>query len=300
VFVSLFFFFLVLSFSPLLWCCVRSTENGTGLRFGDAAERERERQRDSRTLPYQNPTERAQNSKQQAQTNIEKMAANQPPPSLQQNYLRLGDTAPDFEADTTEGRIKFYDWIGPNKWAILFSHPRDFTPVCTTELGRAAQLKQKFEDRNTKIIALSVDHVDNHGKWLTDIDEIVGCKMNFPIIADPDRKISCLYGMLDQTHLAETGMPFTVRSVYIIGPDRKIKLMLTYPASTGRNFDEILRVLDSLQLAISHKVATPADWTKGKDVVVLPTVPTAEAKELFPKGVTEVRPWLRTTPDPSA
>lgn len=214
-----------------------------------------------------------------------------------QNVLRIGDTAPDFEANSSLGPIKFYEFLG-DSWGVFFSHPRDFTPVCTTELGRVAQLKKQFAERKTKCIALSVDAVDNHGKWISDINEIVGCTVDFPIIADSDRKVSCLYGMLNQEHLADTGMPFTVRSVFIIGPDRKVKATIAYPASTGRNFDEILRVLDSLQLTVSHKVATPADWTKGKDVVVLPTIPTDEARTLFPKGVTEIRPWLRTTPDP--
>lgn len=216
-----------------------------------------------------------------------------------QNNLRLGDAAPDFEADTSLGRIKFHEWIGDG-YAVLFSHPRDFTPVCTTELGRVAQLKKRFADKNCKVIALSVDKVDNHGNWIKDINEIVGCTVDFPIIADPDRRISCLYGMLDQTHLEDTGLPLTVRSCFIIGPDRKIKTIISYPASTGRNFDEILRVIDSLQLAVTHKVATPADWTQGKDVVVLPSIPTEEAKKLFPKGINEVRPWLRTTPDPKS
>jgi len=216
-----------------------------------------------------------------------------------QNSLRLGDTAPDFETDSSDGKIKFYEYLG-DSWGVLFSHPRDFTPVCTTELGRVAQLKKKFEERNVKVIALSVDSPGNHGKWIKDINEIVGCTMNFPILADPDRKVSCLYDMLDQTHLEDSGLPFTVRSVFIIDPARKIRTIITYPASTGRNFDEILRVVDSLQLAGTHKVATPADWVKGKDCVVLPTVSTEDAKKMFPKGVTEVRPWLRTTPDPSA
>lgn len=218
---------------------------------------------------------------------------------FKQNFLRLGDDAPNFDADSSLGKINFHEFIGDG-WCVLFSHPRDFTPVCTTELGRVAQLKKRFTEKNTKVIALSVDRVDNHGGWIKDINEIVGCTVDFPIIADPDRTISCLYGMLDQNHLEESGMPFTVRSVFIISPDKKIRTIISYPASTGRNFDEILRVIDSLQLAISHKVATPADWTKGKDCVVLPTIPTDEAKKLFPKGVTEVRPWLRTTPDPSA
>lgn len=216
-----------------------------------------------------------------------------------QNNLRLGDVAPDFEANSSLGPIKLYDYLGSG-WGVMFSHPRDFTPVCTTELGRVAQLKKKFEEKNVKVLALSVDKLDEHGLWIKDINDIVGCNVDFPIIADADRRISCLYGMLNQDHLEDTGLPLTVRSVFIIGPDRKIKVMISYPASTGRNFDEILRVIDSLQLATSHKVATPADWTKGKDCVVLPNISTADAKVIFPKGVTEVRPWLRTTPDPSA
>jgi len=217
---------------------------------------------------------------------------------FQQGYLRLGDTAPNFEAETSQGKISWYDWIGEGNWAVLFSHPRDFTPVCTSELGRVAQLRAAFAERNTRVAAISVDTTANHSTWIKDINEINNTRVEFPIIADPDRKISCLYGMLNQDHLEDSGLPFTVRSVFVIGPDRKIKLIISYPASTGRNFDEILRVIDSLQLAVTHKVATPADWTKGKDVVVLPTVPTEEAQKLFPKGVTVVRPWLRTTPDP--
>lgn len=216
-----------------------------------------------------------------------------------QNNLRLGDTAPNFDADSSLGPINFYTYLG-SSWGVLFSHPRDFTPVCTTELGRVAQLKQKFADRDVKVLALSVDKVDNHGGWIKDINEIGQCTVDFPILADSDRRISCLYGMLNQDHLEESGLPFTVRSVFIIGPDHKIKTMISYPASTGRNFDEILRVIDSLQLTLSHQVATPADWVKGKDCVVLPTIPTEEARKIFAKGVTEVRPYLRTTPDPSA
>lgn len=217
---------------------------------------------------------------------------------FKQNYLFLGDTAPDFETETSQGKMNFHQWLG-DSWAILFSHPRDYTPVCTTELGRAAQLKDEFAKRNCKVVALSVDSAESHSGWIKDINEIVGCNVFFPIIADPDRRISCLYGMLNQEHLEDSGMPFTVRSVFFIGPDKKIKTIFTYPASTGRNFDEIIRVLDSLQMTVQHKVATPADWTKGKDVVVLPTIPTDEAKKLFPKGVNEVRPYLRMTPDPS-
>jgi len=216
-----------------------------------------------------------------------------------QNHLRLGDIAPDFDAETSVGKINFYEYLGGG-WGVLFSHPRDYTPVCTTELGRVAQLKEKFAERNTKVIALSVDKVDNHGGWIKDINEVGNCTVDFPIIADFDRKISCLYGMLNQDHLNDAGMPFTVRSVFVIGPDRKVKLSISYPASTGRNFDEILRVIDSLQLTAEHKVATPADWTKGKDCVVLPTITTEDAKKIFPKGVTEVKPYLRTTPDPTA
>lgn len=219
---------------------------------------------------------------------------------FKQNYIRIGDTAPNFEADTTEGKIDFYNWLGAG-WGIIFSHPADFTPVCSTELGRVAHLKEEFAKRNTKVVALSVDTVEHHKEWIKDINDITKSEVNFPIIADPDRKISCLYGMLDQTHLqSSTGLPFTVRSVYVVDPDRKVRLIISYPASTGRNFDELLRVLDSLQLANSHKCATPADWQKGKDVVVLPFIPTDQARQLFPKGVTEVRPWLRTTPDPTA
>jgi len=217
-----------------------------------------------------------------------------------QGIIRIGDKAPDFTAETTEGRLGLHEYLG-SSWGILFSHPADFTPVCTTELGKLAKLKPEFDRRNTKVIAISVDTVEHHLAWLKDIKEITGgeVKGSYPIIADPDRKISVLYGMLDQTHLNQTGQPFTVRSVFVIDPSKIVRLIITYPAPTGRNFNEILRVLDSLQLAFTHKVATPADWQKGDDTVVLPTVPNEEAEKLFPKGFKQIRPWLRTTPDPS-
>jgi len=213
------------------------------------------------------------------------------------NHLRIGDEAPNFTADSTVGEVNWHKYID-GKWAILMSHPRDFTPVCTTEIGRVSQLKEQFDKRSTVLAVLSVDSVENHTKWSADIEDIIGTKVNVPLLGDADRKISLLYGMLDQTHLTDTGLPLTVRNVFIIGPDKKIKLIITYPAAVGRNFDEILRVLDSLQLAVSHKVATPADWTPGKECVVLPSVTTEEAQKIFPKGVKEVRKWLRTTPDP--
>jgi len=213
------------------------------------------------------------------------------------NNLRIGDKAPNFDADTTEGKINFHHYI-EGKWAVLFSHPRDFTPVCATELGKVARLKPEWARRNVVVAALSVDTVENHRLWINDINDISDTKVDYPIIADPDRKIALLYGMLDQTHLSETGMPFTVRSVFVIGPDKLIKMIVSYPASTGRNFDEYLRVIDSMQLTVSHKLATPADWKNGDDCVVLPAIPTEEARKLFPAGVTEVRKWLRTTPDP--
>jgi len=212
--------------------------------------------------------------------------------------LRIGDDAPNFTTGSTVGEINWHKYID-GKWAVLMSHPRDFTPVCTTEIGRVCQLKGEFDKRNTVLAVLSVDSVENHQKWAADIEDIIGTKVNVPLLGDAERKIALLYGMLDQTHLSDTGMPFTVRSVFVIGPDKKIKLIISYPAPTGRNFDEVLRVLDSLQLAVSHKVATPADWTPGKECVVLPTVTTEDAVKLFPKGVKEVRKWLRTTPDPT-
>ena len=206
--------------------------------------------------------------------------------------IRLGDEAPDFTAETTQGSISFHDWLG-DSWGVLFSHPADFTPVCTTELGRAAALKPEFEKRNTKIIGLSVDPVGSHEGWAADIEETQGAALNFPLIADADRAISVMYDMIHP----EADATATVRSVFIVGPDKKVKLTLTYPPSTGRNFDEILRVLDSLQLTAYQKVATPADWKQGEDVVILPGVSDDEAGELFP-GYTTVKPYLRTTAQP--
>ncbi len=208
--------------------------------------------------------------------------------------IHLGDDAPNFSADTTQGRINFYDWKG-SSWAVLFSHPKDFTPVCTTELGTVARLMPEFTRRNTKVIGLSVDSVESHHKWEKDIGEVMGTTMNFPMIADPDRAVSKLYDMI-HPNASDT---FTVRSVFVIDPDNKVKLTLTYPASTGRNFDEILRVLDALQLSARFPVATPANWKEGQDVIVATTLSTADAKAKFPKGVTEVKPYLRTTPQPS-
>jgi thioredoxin-dependent peroxiredoxin len=202
--------------------------------------------------------------------------------------LRLGDTAPDFTADTTEGPISFHQWLG-DAWGVLFSHPKDFTPVCTTELGRVAKLKPEFQRRNVKVIGLSVDALGSHEGWAKDIAETQGAALNFPLIADGDRKVSTLYDMI-HPNASET---FTVRSVFVIGPDKKVKLTLTYPASTGRNFDELLRVIDSLQLTAKHKVATPADWKHGQDVIIVPAVADAEAKTLFPQGFTTVKPYLR-------
>ncbi len=206
--------------------------------------------------------------------------------------IRLGDEAPDFTAETTQGSISFHDWLG-DSWGVLFSHPADFTPVCTTELGRAAALKPEFDKRNTKIIGLSVDPVGSHEDWAADIEETQGAALNFPLIADPDRAISLVYDMIHP----EADATATVRSVFVVGPDKKVKLTLTYPPSTGRNFDEILRVLDSLQLTAYQKVATPADWKQGEDVVILPGVSDDEAGELFP-GYTTVKPYLRTTAQP--
>jgi alkyl hydroperoxide reductase subunit AhpC len=208
--------------------------------------------------------------------------------------VRLGDEAPDFTADTTEGRISFHEWIGDG-WAILFSHPADFTPVCTTELGTVAKLKPEFDKRNVKAIGLSVDPVDSHKSWINDINETQSTTVNFPIVADPDREIANLYDMIHPNALNN----LTVRSVFIIGADKKVKLTLTYPASTGRNFDEILRVIDSLQLTATHKVATPANWQDGDDCIVVPAVSDDEAKELFPKGFKAIKPYLRVTPQPN-
>jgi alkyl hydroperoxide reductase subunit AhpC len=208
--------------------------------------------------------------------------------------IRLGDVAPDFEAQTTEGPLRFHQWLG-NSWGILFSHPKDFTPVCTTELGEVARLKPQFDKRNTKVLALSVDSVDDHKRWSADIEETQGTRPNYPLIADPDRKIATLYDMIHPN----ANDTLTVRSVYIIGPDKKIKLTLTYPASAGRNFDEILRVLDSLQLTANHSVATPVNWKDGDDVIIVPSVTDAQAKEKFPKGFKTVKPYLRITPQPN-
>jgi thioredoxin-dependent peroxiredoxin len=208
---------------------------------------------------------------------------------------RLGDTAPDFTAQTTEGEINFHQWLG-NSWGVLFSHPADFTPVCTTELGAVAKLKQEFAKRNVKVLAVSVDPLDSHQKWTKDIEETQACTMNFPIIADADRKVSTAYGMIHPN--ADSAA--TVRSVFVIGPDKKIKLTITYPASTGRNFLEILRVVDSLQLTATRKLATPANWKDGEDCIVVPAVSDDEAAKLFPKGVRKIKPYLRYTPHPGA
>jgi alkyl hydroperoxide reductase subunit AhpC len=209
--------------------------------------------------------------------------------------IRIGDTAPDFEQDSTEGRIKFHDWIG-GKWAVLFSHPKDFTPVCTTELGAVSKLKAEFEKRNAKPIAISVDDVKSHKGWIGDIEETQHAKMNFPILADPDRKVSNLYDMI---HPAANDT-LTVRSVFFIDPNKKVRAMITYPASTGRNFAEILRVLDSLQLTDHHQVATPADWKDGDDCVIVPSLTDPEElKKKFPKGWKALKPYLRMTPQPN-
>lgn len=208
--------------------------------------------------------------------------------------LRLGDTAPNFKAKTTMGDIDFHEWLG-DSWGLLFSHPADFTPVCTTELGRTAALKEEFDKRNVKAIALSIDPMQSHMDWLSDIEETQHVKMNFPIIADDDRKVAELYDMIHPKADAK----FTVRSVFIIDPDKKIRLTLTYPPATGRNFAEILRVIDSLQLTDHHKVATPVDWEDGEDCVILPTITNEMATEMFPKGYKEVKPYLRMTPQPN-
>jgi alkyl hydroperoxide reductase subunit AhpC len=208
--------------------------------------------------------------------------------------LRLGDIAPDFTAETTEGTISFHEWLG-NSWGMIFSHPADFTPVCTTELGRTAQLKDEFAKRGVKVIAVSVDPLDSHTEWVKDINETQNTTVDFPLIADKDRQVAELYDMIHPNASEKA----TVRSVFIIGPDKKVKLTLTYPASTGRNFTEILRVIDSLQLTANYQVATPADWTEGQDVIVVPAVSTEDAIKKFPKGVTIVKPYLRTTPQPN-
>jgi len=208
--------------------------------------------------------------------------------------IQLGDTAPDFTASTTEGDINFYNWLGDG-WGILFSHPADFTPVCTTELGRVAALKPEWDKRNTKVIATSVDPMESHQQWVADIGETQGTEVDYPLIADADKKVADLYGMIHPNSSDTT----TVRSVFIVGPDKKVKLTLSYPASTGRNFDEILRALDSLQLSASHKVATPADWTDGDDVIIPVAISNEQADAMFPKGYVEHKPYLRTTPQPN-
>lgn len=208
--------------------------------------------------------------------------------------LRLGDDAPNFKATTTEGEIDFHEYLG-NGWGILFSHPADYTPVCTTELGKTALLKEEFARRNTKVLAVSVDPLDKHFGWRNDINETQHCTVDFPIIADEDRKVALLYDMIHPN----ASLTQTVRSLFIIGPDKKVKLMITYPASTGRNFHEVLRVLDSLQLTAGYSVATPADWKQGENVIVVPAVSTEDAIKKFPKGVEIVKPYLRYTPQPN-
>jgi alkyl hydroperoxide reductase subunit AhpC len=209
--------------------------------------------------------------------------------------LNLGDVVPDFEADTTEGRISFHQWLG-DSWGVLFSHPKNFTPVCTTELGAAAKLKPEFDKRNVKLLGLSVDALANHDKWVGDIKDATGATLNFPLIADHDKTVANLYGMIHPNASDTT----TVRSVFVIGPDKKLKLSLTYPASTGRNFDEILRVIDSLQLTAKFSVATPADWKNGDEVIIVPSVSDEAAKEKFPSGWNAVKPYLRYVAQPTA
>ncbi|MEP7229350.1 MAG: peroxiredoxin [Ginsengibacter sp.] len=208
--------------------------------------------------------------------------------------LQLGDKAPDFTAETTEGKINFYEYLGDG-WGVLFSHPADYTPVCTTELGRTAALKKEFEKRNVKVLAVSVDPLDKHLGWRNDINETQNVTVDFPIIADEDKTVANLYGMLHPNASATA----TVRSLFVIGPDKTIKLMIIYPASTGRNFNEVLRVIDSLQLTANHSVATPADWQHGEDVIVVPSVSTEDAQKKFPKGVKVIKPYLRYTPQPN-
>ncbi|HEV3449590.1 MAG TPA: peroxiredoxin [Acidimicrobiia bacterium] len=207
--------------------------------------------------------------------------------------LRLGDEAPNFTAETTEGTLNFYDYLG-NSWGVLFSHPKDFTPVCTTELGRVAALKPEFDKRNVKVVGLSVDPLESHRGWAGDIAETQGHALNFPLVADPDRKVAELYDMI-HPNMAEN---VTVRSVFIIGPDKKVKLIITYPQSTGRNFDEILRVIDSLQLTANYSVSTPSDWKQGEDVIIAPAISDEDAKAKFPKGWKTLKPYLRVTPQP--
>lgn len=208
--------------------------------------------------------------------------------------IRLGDEAPNFTAETTQGTVNFHEWLG-NGWGILFSHPKDFTPVCTTELGTMANMMEEFKKRNVKVLAVSVDPLDSHKGWVKDINETQHCNVSYPIIADPERKVANLYDMIHPNALDN----MTVRSVFVIGPDKKVKLTLTYPASTGRNFNEILRVIDSLQLTAKYKVATPANWKDGEDCIITPAVTDAEVPTLFPKGHRVVKPYLRYTPQPN-
>ena len=212
--------------------------------------------------------------------------------------LRINDEAPDFTLETTDGELSFHDWK-TDSWAILFSHPKDFTPVCTTELGRVAGLKPEFDKRGVKVMGLSVDPIDSHHGWKQDIADVTGNELNFPLAADPDHKVAELYDMLPATAGTDLASVLTVRSVYVIGPDNKIKLSLTYPASTGRNFDELLRVIDSLQLTANYSVATPADWKHGDDVIIANAVSDEDAKEKFPKGWDAKKPYLRVTPQPN-
>jgi alkyl hydroperoxide reductase subunit AhpC len=208
--------------------------------------------------------------------------------------LQLGDTAPDFTAETTQGTINLYDYLGDG-WGVIFSHPKDFTPVCTTELGEVARLKGEFDKRNTKVLGLSVDPVSSHGDWTNDIKDATGQELNYPLIGDPDRTVANLYGMI-HPNASDT---MTVRSVFVIGPDKKVKLTITYPASTGRNFEEILRVIDSLQLTSKYSVATPVNWKDGEDVIITVNISDEDAKEKFPKGFNTVKPYLRFTPQPN-
>lgn len=216
--------------------------------------------------------------------------------------LQIGDTAPDFVAQTTEGSIQFHDWIGDG-WAVLFSHPKDFTPVCTTELGYVAKLKTEFDARNVKVVGLSIDSVDDHKKWSQDIERTQGMSLNFPIIGDPDLQVAKLYGMLPTEISGDaksrTAMDnATVRTVFVIGPDKKIRLMISYPMSTGRNFDEVIRVIDSLQLTAKHSVATPVNWQRGEDVIILPAISDEKAREMFPEGWMSPTPYMRFVPQP--
>ncbi|PCJ22263.1 MAG: peroxidase [Gammaproteobacteria bacterium] len=216
--------------------------------------------------------------------------------------LRINDQAPNFQVETTQGKIDFHEWIGDG-WAVLFSHPKDFTPVCTTELGYLAKIQPEFEKRNTKVIGLSVDPIEDHKKWLEDVEEVAGTKINYPVIADTDLNVAKLYSMFpaDETGTAEGRTALTnatVRSVFVVGPDKNIKLMITYPMTTGRNFDEILRVIDSMQLTAEYKVATPVNWNQGEDVIIVPSVSNEDAEKIYPEGWKTVKPYLRTVKQP--